>query len=106
MRYRGIEDVEEWCTHHFFSCHFLLVQKVTKKDPANGHPSLAECSLIKRLCYCRFNKSIRMYTLSSGVLVIEVRIMFIGSGLEEVFDEVFVDAGEEGEFFDGDEFVF
>ena len=28
------------------------------------------------------------------------------SGLEEVFDEVFFDAGEEGEFFDGDEFVF
>ena len=28
------------------------------------------------------------------------------SGLEEVFDEFFVDAGEEGEFFDGDEFVF
>jgi hypothetical protein len=26
--------------------------------------------------------------------------------LKEVFDEVFVDAGEEGEFFDGDEFVF
>jgi hypothetical protein len=26
--------------------------------------------------------------------------------LEEVFDEVFIDAGEEGEFFDGDEFVF
>ena len=23
-------------------CHFLFVQKVTKKDPANGHPSLAE----------------------------------------------------------------
>lgn len=26
--------------------------------------------------------------------------------MEEVFDEVFFDAGEEGEFFDGDEFVF
>ena len=25
--------------------------------------------------------------------------------MEEVFDEFFVDAGEEGEFFDGDEFV-
>jgi hypothetical protein len=28
------------------------------------------------------------------------------SGLEEIFDEVFFDAGEKGEFLNGDEFVF
>jgi hypothetical protein len=26
--------------------YFLLVQKVNKKDPANGHPTLADCTLI------------------------------------------------------------
>ena len=31
---------------------------------------------------------------------------FLMLWLEEVFDEVFFNAGEEGEFFDGDEFVF
>jgi len=36
------------CAAHNFLCHFLLVQKVTKKDPAIGHPTMADHTLIKQ----------------------------------------------------------
>jgi hypothetical protein len=43
--------------------------------------------------------------LDAGQVRSELRTS-LRSGLEKFFDEVFVDAGEEGEFVDGDEFVF
>ena len=43
---------------------------------------------------------------TSTSLSVSQTVLRLRSGLYKVFDEVFVDAGEEGEFFDGDEFVF